>query len=209
MMQLSGFHSDALREIGSIGMGNATTALSQLLNCKVQLNLSNSQVIDIASMSSMMPSSITLAAIMMDLAGDLNGIMMVLFDSSSAVTLSSLLVSKNTLEEDPGMYESALNEIGNILAGSYLKNIYDLLGAKVLQSTPEIVIGDAQKLFAEIAARLSGGSTDILNIETMFQVQVLSSPQGNSTLYGDMFVFLDKDSLSSLFILIEKLLNGQ
>lgn len=190
-------------------MGNATTALSQLLNCKVQLNLSNSQVIDIASMSSMMPSSITLAAIMMDLAGDLNGIMMVLFDSNSAVTLSSLLVSKNTLEKDPGMYESALNEIGNILAGSYLKNIYDLLGAKVLQSTPEIVIGDAQKLFAEIAARLSGGSTDILNIETMFQVQVLSSPQGNSTLYGDMFVFLDKDSLSSLFILIEKLLNGQ
>ncbi|HML26373.1 MAG TPA: hypothetical protein PKC27_06740, partial [Methanomethylovorans sp.] len=92
---------------------------------------------------------------------------------------------------------------------SYLKSIYDLLGAKVLQSTPEIVIGDAQKLFAEIAARLSGGSTDILNIETMFQVQVLSSPQGNSTLYGDMFVFLDKDSLSSLFILIEKLLNGQ
>lgn len=209
MMQLSGFQSDALREIGSIGMGNATTALSQLLNCKVQLNLSNSEVIDIASMPSMMPSSITLAAIIMELTGDLNGIMMVLFDSSSAVTLSSLLVSKNTQEEDPEMYESALNEMGNILAGSYLKNIYDLLGVNVLQSTPEIMIGDAQKLFTEIAARLSGGSTDILNIETMFQVQGLSDPQGNSTLYGDMFVFLDKDSLSSLFMLIEKLLNGQ
>jgi chemotaxis protein CheC len=209
MVQLSGFQSDALREIGSIGMGNATTALSKLLNSRVQLNLSNAQMIDIGSMSSMVPSSMTLAAILMDLRGDLNGTMMLLFDFNSAVTLSTMLVSGNALEDDPGMYESALNEMGNILAGSYLKNMYEFLGVKVVQSTPETVVGDAQKVFAEIGDRLSGASADILNIETMFQVQGLCNPQGNYTLYGDMFLFLDQDSLGSLLSFIERLLNGQ
>lgn len=209
MVQLSVFQSDALREIGSIGMGNATTALSKLLNSRVQLNLSNAQMIDIGSMSSMVPSSMTLAAILMDLSGDLNGTMMLLFDFNSAVTLSSILVSGNSLEDDPRMYESALNEMGNILAGSYLKNMYEFLGVKVIQSTPIIVLGDAQKVFAEIGDRLSGASADILNIETMFQVQGLCNPQGNYTLYGDMFLFLDQDSLWSLLSFIERLLNGQ
>lgn len=209
MEQLTDLHSDALKEIGSIGMGNAATALSHLLDCNVQLNLSNSQMIDMISIPSTMPLSITLVAIMMELTGDLNGTMMVLFDPNSAIALSSLLLSKNTLEEDPEMYESALNEMGNILAGSFLKNIYDLLGTRVFQSTPEILIGDAKELFAEITDRIGNGSTSVLNIETMFQVQVLSDPQGSSALYGDMLVFLDKGSLGSLFIRIERLLNDQ
>jgi chemotaxis protein CheC len=209
MVQLSGFQSDALREIGSIGMGNATTALSKLLNSQVQLNLSNAQMIDIASMSAMVPSSMTLAAIMMDLKGDLNGTIMLLFDFNSAVTLSSILVSGTAQENDPGMYESALNEMGNILTGSYLKNMYELLGVKVVQSPPSTVLGDAQKVFAEIKSRLRGESADVLNIETMFQIQGLCNPQGNCTLYGDMFLFLDQDSIGSLFNFIDKLLNGQ
>ena len=123
MAKLSNFQSDALQEIGSIGMGNATTALSNILYSKVQLNLSNAQITDIRSMSAMVPSSMTLAAVVMDLKRDLTGTMMLLFDFSSAATLSSFLVSNNIHEDDPEMYESALNEIGNILAGSYLKNM--------------------------------------------------------------------------------------
>lgn len=209
MVQLSGFQSDALREIGSIGMGNATTALSKLLNSRVQLNLSNAQMIDIAAMSSMVPSSMTLTAIIMDLAGDLNGTIMLLFDFNSAVTLSSVLVSGTAQEGDPGMYESALNEMGNILAGSYLKNMYEFLGVKVVQSPPSLMLGDAQKIFTEVESRLSGASADVLNIETMFQVQGLCNPQGNCTLYGDMFLFLDQDSTGSLLNCIDKLLKGQ
>ena len=77
-------------------------------------------------------------------------------------------MSKNTLEEDPEMYESALNEMGTswqILS----ENIYDLLGTRVFQSTPEILIGDAKELFAEITDRIGNGSTSVLNIETMFR----------------------------------------
>lgn len=209
MVQLSGFQSDALREIGSIGMGNATTALSKLLNSRVQLNLSNAQMIDIASMPAMIPSSMTLTAIMMNLAGDLNGTMMLLFDFNSAVTLSSVLTSSTAQEDDPGMYESALNEMGNILAGSYLKNIYDFLGVKVVQSPPSVILGNAQNIFAEVESRLNRASADALNIETMFQVQGICNQQVNCTLYGDMFLFLDQDSVDSLLSFIDKLLNGQ
>ncbi|WP_321418018.1 chemotaxis protein CheC [uncultured Methanomethylovorans sp.] len=209
MAQLSGFQSDALQEIGGIGMGNAATALSKILNSRVQLNLSNAQIIDIKSMSQMVPSSMTLAAVLMDLRGDLIGTMMLLFDFNSAATLSSVLISGTTHEEDPGMYESALNEMGNILTGSYLKSIYEFLGAKVIQSPPTILLGDAEKVFNEIENRLKGASADVLNIETMFQVQGLCSPQGNCTLYGDMFLFLNNDSLGSLLSFIDKLVNAQ
>jgi len=209
MMHLSSFQSDALREIGSIGMGNATTALSQLLNSRVQLNLSNAQIMDITSMYSTMPSSMTLVSIIMELTGDLNGIMMMLLDPNSAVTLCSNLVREHSLEADPEMHESALNEAVNILAGAYLKNIYDLLGARVFQSTPEIFLGDAQKVFAEIKDKLDGPSTHVLNIETMLQVHGLCNAQSNCTLYGDMFVFFGEESAGSLLFLIEKLLNSQ
>lgn len=207
MAKLSNFQSDALQEIGSIGMGNATTALSNILNSKVQLNLSNAQITDIRSMSAMVPSSMTLAAVVMDLKRDLTGTMMLLFDFSSAATLSSFLVSNNTHEDDPEMYESALNEIGNILAGSYLKSMYEFLGVEVLHSTPSIVLGTAEKVFKEIETRLNEASVDVLNIETMFQVQGLCGPQGNCILYGDMFLFLNDDSLNSLLSFIDKLVN--
>lgn len=209
MIQLSGFQSDALREIGGIGMGNATTALSQLLSSRVQLNLSNSQIMDIASMASMMPSSMTLVAIMMDLTGDLTGTMMMLLDPGSAVTLCSNLLREHALEENPEIYESALSETVNILAGSYLNNICEFLGTRVLHSTPEIVLEDAETVFSRIKDRSDATSSEVLNIETMFQVQGLCNAQGNCTLYGDMFVFLDEESVGALLILIEKLLDGR
>lgn len=208
MAKLSIFQSDALQEIGSIGMGNATTALSQILNSRVQLNLSNAQITDIRSMSAMVPSSMTLAAVLIDFKGDLTGTMMLLFDFSSAATLSSSLVSNTTHEEDPEMYESALKEIGNILVGSYLKSMYKFLGVEVLHSPPSIALGTAENVFNEIETRLNKASADVLNIETMFQVQGLCSPQGNCTLYGDMFLFLSDDSLDSLLSFIDKLLNA-
>lgn len=209
MTQLSGFQSDALREIGSIGMGNATTALSQLLSSRVQLNLSNSQIMDTASLPAMMPSSMTLVAIMMDLTGDLNGIMMMLLDPNSAATLCSNIVREHSFDDDPQMYESALSETVNILAGSYLKNICEFLGTSVFHSTPEIIIGDAQLVFSRIKNRSDAASSEVLNIETMFQVQGLCNAQGSCILYGDMFVFFDEGSAGLLLILIEKLLDGR
>ena len=46
MEQLTGQYFDVLKELGNIGAGNATTALSQMIGCKVDMSVPQVQLQD-------------------------------------------------------------------------------------------------------------------------------------------------------------------
>ena len=68
---------DVLKEIGNIGAGNATTALSTMLNVKMDMSVPNVALIQFKDISTIIGSEDqTVVGILLGLEGDIDGMMM-------------------------------------------------------------------------------------------------------------------------------------
>jgi chemotaxis protein CheC len=198
MDTLNSFEADALREIGSIGMGNATTSLSKLVNRNVRLNLSDVGMLQQEKVAMLIPESITMAGVMLKIEGDLMGVALLLFEFNNAVLLSKLMIGDSEHSSDPAMHESALAELGNILTGSYTGALTSFLDIGVRHCTPEVTIGPILKILKRASSLIANEPDNLLNIETMFMVHDAGDGKGLNTIYGDMFLLLDPASLGKL-----------
>ncbi|WMW22349.1 chemotaxis protein CheC [Methanolobus mangrovi] len=196
--ELDNFIIDAFKEIGSIGMGNATTSLSKLIEKRVQLNLSDARLFEPSAIIDMIPDSITMTGIMIPVRGDINGLVMLLFEFGNAVYLSKLLLQSIEHDEDPSIYESALLETGNIIAGSYLDSLSSFLNLNIMHSVPDISLGPIKDVLNKGISMMGNEPANILNLETMFMVYSSEKDAGAGTIYGDMFLLLDSHSLDKI-----------
>ncbi len=204
---LNSFETDALKEIGSIGMGNATTSLSKLVNRNVRLNLSDVGMLQQEKVAMLIPESITMAGVMLRIEGELRGVALLLFEFNNAVLLSSLMLGESEQVNDPTMHESALAELGNILAGSYIGALTSFLDMEVRHRAPEIAIGPILNVLKRASLLIENEPEELLNIETMFMVHDAGDGKGLNTIYGDMFLLLDPASLDKLRESIGKMLS--
>lgn len=154
----------------------------------------------------MIPESITMTGIMIPVHGDINGLAMLMFEFGNAVYLSNLLLQGFEHDEDPNLYESALLETGNIIAGSYLNSLSSFLSLEIMHSVPDISIGYIKDIL-DRGIEIMGEEPDkILNIETMFMVYSSEKDVGAGTIYGDMFLLLDSLSLEKMQNSIQNML---
>ena len=206
MEPLSSFQIDALKEVGSMGMGNAATSLSKLVGKQVQLNLSNVQTLDPDAVARSIPESITMTGVMLRMTGDIKGVIMLLLEFNNAVVLSNLMLVPLQQQDDPVMCESALCETGNILAGSYLNVLFQFLDLKVIQSAPITCTGTITDVLEQASELMEHDIKQLLNIETMFMVHDVGHESGLNTIYGDMFLLLDSGSLDVLLSSINNMI---
>ena len=83
--QLNDMQLDVLKEIGNIGAGNATTALSTMLNVKMDMSVPNVALIQFKDISTIIGSEDqTVVGILLGLEGDIDGMMLFIFDTKSA-----------------------------------------------------------------------------------------------------------------------------
>ncbi|MEG2230535.1 MAG: chemotaxis protein CheC, partial [Lachnospiraceae bacterium] len=84
---------DVLKEIGNIGAGNATTALAQLLNCKVDMQVPQVKLLDFAEVGDMIGGAEQImAGIYSGVEGDIQGSIMFLLERGSARNLVEKLM---------------------------------------------------------------------------------------------------------------------
>lgn len=131
---------DVLKEIGNIGLGNATTALSQMLNRKIDMRMPKVELVDLSHIADRFGGEETpVLGILMTLAGDIYGMMMFVMGESSARQLADLLLGKESSAVSfDHMDLSALKEIGHIITGAYLTAISTLTGLKIESSVPAV-----------------------------------------------------------------------
>ena len=90
--QLNDIQYDVLKEIGNIGAGNATTALSKMLNQKMDMSVPKVELVPFNEISDIMgDEDQTVVGIMLGFEGDVYG-MMFLFDTKSAHHLVNTLL---------------------------------------------------------------------------------------------------------------------
>ena len=166
---------DVLKEIGNIGAGNATTALATMLNIKVDMSVPNVALLPFDNISSFIGSEEqTVVGILLEIQGDIDGMMMFLFDMKSAHHLVNSLMMRDVHQDENGMADfsememSALNEIGNIVSGSYLSALAGLTGMKMVSSVPALSIDMLGALLSVPAIEFGKYGDKLLMIQSEF-----------------------------------------
>ena len=166
---------DVLKEIGNIGAGNATTALATMLNIKVDMSVPNVALLPFDNISSFIGSEEqTVVGILLEIQGDIDGMMMFLFDMKSAHHLVNSLMMRDVHQDENGLAEfsememSALNEIGNIVSGSYLSALSGLTGMKMVSSVPALSIDMLGALLSVPAIEFGKYGDKLLMIQSEF-----------------------------------------
>ncbi len=162
---------DVLKEIGNIGAGNAATALSKLINKKVDMSVPVVKLCDFDEITEFVGSEDTImVGILLGIEGDINGMMMFLFDKASCSNLVSSLMGfeRNKESEFDDMELSALSEIGNIVSGAYLTSLSTLTNLSMLSTVPSLSIDMVGALLSIPAAEYGQVSDQFLLIETQF-----------------------------------------
>jgi chemotaxis protein CheC len=130
---------DALREVGNIGAGNAATALSQLINEKINITVPSVNIIHINDIMNNVDGEQLTLGVIVRVLGDAPGNILFLFENDSAmVTIQNLTgLKEETISE---MGSSVLCEITNIISSSYLTAISRLTNLVMITSVPAITL---------------------------------------------------------------------
>lgn len=163
---------DVLREIGNIGAGNATTALSQMLNSKIDMKVPKVELLEFKELSDIVGGAESLVVgILLTLEGDIDGMMMFMMDKSSARHIVNLLMNYTNdleLEDFSEMDLSALQEIGNIIAGAYLSSLSQLTNMTISSSVPYMSIDMAGAILSVPAIEFGKVGDKALLIQSQF-----------------------------------------
>ena len=142
--ELSAVELDCLKEIGNIGSGSAASSLAQMLGKNIIMRVPDVRVMDYEHVIDEMggPEKV-ITGLLVRLDGDIKGMIMFLLEESFAkLVLSSFLGTEQQAPlvalDEIGI--SAIKEMGNIMAGSYLQAIAGLTGMFIDMTVPSMTI---------------------------------------------------------------------
>lgn len=166
---------DVLKEIGNIGAGNAMTALSQMLQCKVDMKVPQVKLLDFAEVGSMMGGEEQIMlGVYLGVEGDITGSMMFLVEVASAKHLINKIMMGMGSEgsEFNEMELSAMQEVGNIITGAYLNSLSMLTNLKIYPSPPALTVDMAGAILSVPAIQFGVMGDKILLIQSQFYDEV-------------------------------------
>ena len=163
-------YCDVLKEIGNIGAGNAMTALSQMLQCKVDMRVPMVRLLRFNEAGALMGGEeLIMACVLFGVSGDIAGNMMFMIEKSSAKhLLKKIMGSTEESEEFTEMEESALQEVGNIITGAYLNALASFTGMKIISTPPEMTVDMAGAIMSVPAIEFGMIGDHLLVIQTQF-----------------------------------------
>ncbi|MDE6600633.1 MAG: chemotaxis protein CheC [Lachnospiraceae bacterium] len=168
--EMSNEYFDVLRELGNIGAGNATTALAQMMQCKVDMAVPKVQLLEFKELGEAMVGEETvMAGIYLGIEGDIKGSIMFLLEKAAAKHLvGKLMGMESEGEEFTEMEFSALKEVGNIITGSYLNSLSSITNLAIFPSVPDLTVDMAGAILSVPAIEFAALGDRMLMIQTQF-----------------------------------------
>jgi chemotaxis protein CheC len=197
-MDLSEMETDALREVGNVGVGNAVTSLSKLLNKKVGIDIPETRFVPLDEFSKIVGGAEQVViGIYMQISGDLEGESVFLFPKECALELVDLMMGNppGTSKIFEDMAESAFKEMANIFSGSYLSSLSNFLDITLFPGIPHLANDMVQSIVDFVLIKISQSAEQVLLVKTAINIE-------GHNVNGD-FVLLLQDK--SLRIMLEKL----
>ena len=185
---------DVFREIGSIGIGNAATALSQVLGVKVSMKLPRVSIEGYNEAVALIgdPEEIV-AAVLVEMSGDVRGIMLYMLKLDFINAILGRLMGKyiDDYSQIDELSASALEETGNIIISSYVNAITKLADIEVPLSVPSVALNMLRGILS-VPISMFGEVTDkLMLIQGEFLI-------GDTQLKGELLLLPDIESLNFL-----------
>ena len=180
---------DVLRELGNVGSGNAATALATMIDKKIDMAVPQVKILEFKNVGEVLGDiEKPLVGIYFEMGGDLDGNIMFTLGIESAKNLVNMLFGREDSPEDMDeMDMSALSEVGNILAASYINSLSTLTGLNLTLSVPSVCIDMAGAIISVPAVQFGHIGDHAIFIETQFE-------EGNKSISGDLFLIPEVDS---------------
>ena len=198
ILNLSLIQLDALKEIGNVGAGNSATALSQLINRKIDMTVPQIAIMPLGDVPDVVggPEAMV-AGVFLRVYGPAPSSILFLLPRDSAFALVDMLMGREQgcTTSLNSMDESALMEIGNILAGAYLNALSHFTKLTLLPSIPSLAMDMAGAILGVILIQLGEMGDHALVIETEFTTE-------NDGVKGHFFLIPDPGSLSTIMAAI-------
>ena len=168
--EMSQEYFDILRELGNIGAGNATTALAEMLQCKVDMSVPKVGLLEFKEVGMAMGGEEQImAGIYLGVEGDITGSIMFLLEKNSARFLVSKLMGMEMEGDDFSEMEySAMKEVGNIITGAYINSLSSLTNLKIFPTIPDIAVDMAGAIMSVPAIQFGAVGDRMLLIQTQF-----------------------------------------
>jgi len=182
---------DALMEISNVGVGNAATALSQMLNTSVEIRVPSVKLLEISDVPDHLGGDDKpVLGMFLKMLGDAKGNMLLIYPIESAERMVSLLLQQDIKGEElfSELSLSALKEVGNILASTYLSALGTMLNINLICSTPSISYDMAGAIIDYTLIELCSTEDKALVVETEFFLR-------GDEVKGNFFLIPDPGSL--------------
>jgi chemotaxis protein CheC len=158
---------DALRELANIASGNAATALSVMLGREVELSVPRVLALPLVeAVEACGTPDEAVSAVVIPLEGDIGGVVLLLIPCRDAHTLCGLL----GVEAGSEFGDSALREIGNILATSCLNVLASMTGLTLGPCPPHLTTDMLGAIVSSVLAHTSARAEAVLVLNSVLEV---------------------------------------
>ena len=192
--EMGALEFDILKEIGSIGGGNAATALSSMLNAKVNMSMPAVKVLGFNPALNLLgdPEELV-AAIFVEMSGELEGVMLFILTKEFADEIVQRMLGKGSVDmlELDEIDASVLTEIGNIVISSYITAMSSLANVEVELSVPQFTANMLGGILSVPIAVMGQHSDRIMMITGEFRID-------GKALNSNMLLLPDVKSLNVL-----------
>jgi len=192
MVRLTELEHDALVELFNIGVGQAASAMSEIVNETVTMSVPAISFLTRASAAKLLASRSTgngrLCGISQHYSGAFETEAILMFPEEKSQEIVRLMVGEAMpLAELSAMEQEAMSEIGNILLNSCVGSLANLLGHELHGSLPDYHVGYGE----EILAQAGSGETAVLMLHIEFVIE-------RQQIAGDIAFIMDMTALHDL-----------
>ena len=165
--ELTNLELDTLKEIGSIGTGNAANSLSELIGQTVRITLPEVRIMGYNEAIEWIggPEEIT-AGVLVGMDGQISGIMLSVQQLEFVNLVLESMLGKTVKDyvELQEMERSALTEVGNIMISTFINALSGLSGIDIELTVPAFTVDMQGAIMAVPMAEYGGQSNYIMTI---------------------------------------------
>ena len=187
---------DVLKELANIGVGNAVTSLSTMLNEeKINMDVPSARLVLLQDVPELLGGAeLPVAGVYIGSSGDADLTILFVLPLDSGVNLISTLVpGSNGLFDEMGI--SVLTEVGNILTTSYLNALSFMTNLLLIPNPPEVAVDMSGAIISTIMAEKYMVEDEVVLLSTALKSM-------KTRIEGHILIFPDAGALKKIFTLL-------
>jgi len=173
-IKLSKSQLDILKEIETIGVGNAATGLARMLNKRIDIKVPSAVVAKLEKVPDMLggPEQLV-AAVYFQVSSKFSGNAMLVFPLAEAFRIAEILLNrpKKSITAFDELSASSIKELGNIYLGAYLTALFDFLKISFKYSAPSMVTDMLQAVLDGILIQMALKAESAVVLDTEFSIE--------------------------------------